>query len=324
MKCKSCDKTINGKTKSIKCSECSEHYHLSCTKLTENDFDYIISNNSIWKCSLCEKKKRDDNTPVTPVAEKPKFFGAINSPGNSDSDRSEYTGTKSKVVCNDCKKGFSYNAHRAVCKECESNFHFKCINLSKDDYYRIQTEWQCKSCTQSLDVQSVEESLKNVDSKSISLVDILNEMKLFRQEVQNQNKEFTQSLNTYSNWIVENGEKIKEVGEKVSTIIKDMDLIKQQNCDLKKNNEMLSKRINMVEQSARDNVVEINGVPFIDKENVIDNISKISAEINFEFDCGMVDYCYRYRSAGVGAGTRPSGIVVRFVRKRDKEGFIEK
>ncbi|XP_046687387.1 uncharacterized protein LOC124373022 [Homalodisca vitripennis] len=118
---------------------------------------------------------------------------------------------------------------------------------------------------------------------NIGLVDILNEMKSFRLEIKETNKEFRNQLENYSEWIVDNGKKIEE--------------------------------------SSKDNVVEISGVPHKEKDDILNIIGKISDAIGFLFKEDSVDNCYRYKSID---GSRPGIIVVRFVRKLDKEAFMNK
>ncbi|KAG8246171.1 hypothetical protein J6590_090219, partial [Homalodisca vitripennis] len=148
-------------------------------------------------------------------------------------------------------------------------------------------------------------------------------MKEFRLEVNQKNKEFANSLEIYSTWVQENGESIKSIENNVTQLVKDFEIISQEQCNLKRNNEILTKRVNQLEQAMRDNVVEINGIPLKKGENVMDIIKQLSAKIGFDFQEEMIDNCYRYRSAVVDSA-RPGGIVVRFLRKLDKEQFISK
>ncbi|XP_046681362.1 uncharacterized protein LOC124368131 [Homalodisca vitripennis] len=146
-------------------------------------------------------------------------------------------------------------------------------------------------------------------------------MKSFRLEIKETNKEFRNQLEKYSEWIVDNGKKIEEVGNKIEKAIEDIGFLRQENANLKKKVNDLSSKVNALEQSSKDNIVEISGVPHKEKEDILNIIGKISDAIGFVFKEDSVDNCYRYKSVD---WSRPGIIVVRFVRKLDKEAFMNK
>ncbi|KAG8302028.1 hypothetical protein J6590_040307 [Homalodisca vitripennis] len=73
-------------------------------------------------------------------------------------------------------------------------------------------------------------------------------------------------------------------------------------------------------EANRDKDLEISGVPFMERENLIGLIGRISEVIGFTFNENMIDNVFRYK----GAGTKLGNIVVRFVRKLDKEAMVTK
>ncbi|XP_046681400.1 uncharacterized protein LOC124368168 [Homalodisca vitripennis] len=151
----------------------------------------------------------------------------------------------------------------------------------------------------------------------------MNELRAFRQEIKEANCDFRRQLETYSEWIVDNGKKIEEVNKKVNALVKDVELLLQENTNLKKNIIELTDRVNNLEQTLRDKVVEIHGVPAKKGENLISVVEKMSTVINFNFDPTMIDNCYRYKIATGEAG-RSGGIVVKFTRKMDMLEFLAK
>ncbi|KAG8314741.1 hypothetical protein J6590_085721, partial [Homalodisca vitripennis] len=283
---------------------------------------------------MCDRKKhaRGDSTPVTPTGEKLSvFLKRGESEADSDSSTTLVSGVTKKTVCRTCKKGFSFNAHRAICCQCAESFHFKCLNIQKEDFLKIEYSWLCPVCVVSSGGSAVDRqvaaALTAVDkpgveiTPNIGLVDILNEMKSFRLEIKETNKEFRNQLEKYSEWIVDNGKKIEEVGNKIEKAIEDIGFLRQENANLKKIVNDLSSKVNALEQSSKDNIVEISGVPHKEKEDILNIIGKISDAIGFVFKEDSVDNCYRYKSID---GSRPGIIVVRFVRKLDKEAFMNK
>ena len=68
-RCEGCKKTFFGKQKFIPCCEpCGSRFHLDCAKITEEDYNFLISSGvSTYKCESCivyTQRERDDDTPV--------------------------------------------------------------------------------------------------------------------------------------------------------------------------------------------------------------------------------------------------------------------
>lgn len=343
MNCKKCKSVIDSKTSFLTCFECKNSFHLRCiSNLTQPDFEYYQSSQTPWCCLVCEKNKtkKGDDTPVTPTSEKlkPSF---MQSSENSDSDRSDKGGVKQKIPCGICSKGYSFNAHRAECTKCKTTFHFKCLNTTKDEFDRNKRNWQCTTCrdTKSPSVHTVTPIQSG--GAGGTMMDVLNEMRQFRLEVQKTNQEYVESLRTfreevynknleftdhlkkYSDWIDDYGKQMQELSTNIATLMKDYEEMRQENLNLKKTNAILTRQVNSLEQSARDKTVEIHGIPLKEKENVMEVVKQVADAIAFDFREEMVDTCYRLRTVGATPPDRPAGIVVRFVRRIDKEQFID-
>ncbi|KAG8322349.1 hypothetical protein J6590_024696 [Homalodisca vitripennis] len=309
--------------------------------MTVDDCKFILTSNSIWKCDPCNglKVTRGDNTPIKLSSDK------LKPKSNNDSDSDSNKSSSMKIACLKCLKGFSYNAHRAVCHKCDANYHFKCADITKDNYSKLQSQWACLACkdkdvgsssASSLSVlsdkiaasvgdyvmgQSHEISVPVIDpTGEISLKQLFTEILNLRSEIRQSNLEITNSLNTYGEWIVENGKKMEELSKAVLKTAADIEDLQQENINLRKSNADLTVKVDTLEQATRENVVEIYGVPFNAKENLIDILSKISQVIGFDFNRDMIDNCYRF---GAVSG-RSGAIVAKFVRKLDMEAFLEK
>ncbi|KAG8270758.1 hypothetical protein J6590_077873 [Homalodisca vitripennis] len=98
-------------------------------------------------------------------------------------------------------------------------FHLKCTEpvLSKDDYVKAKRTWTCRVCVRggraglSLAIDTTDKGKDTVFvSQVTSVVDIMNELRAFRQEIKEANCDFRRQLETYSEWIVDNGKKIEE------------------------------------------------------------------------------------------------------------------
>ncbi|XP_046679342.1 uncharacterized protein LOC124366785 [Homalodisca vitripennis] len=151
----------------------------------------------------------------------------------------------------------------------------------------------------------------------------MNEIVSFRNEVKKTNADFKDSMEKYADWIVENGRKIDDAVKSITELSKDIDFIRQENVNLKKIVSDLTFKMDILEQASRENTVEIQGIPFVEKENVMEMVEKVSMAISFPFEQNMVDKCYRIRTR-FGASENPGSIVVRFVRNIDMQMFIQK
>lgn len=137
----------------------------------------------------------------------------------------------------------------------------------------------------------------------------------------------TNSLNSYSEWIVENGKKIVLATSKILELITEISNLRQENVNLKKNVYELTVKVNTLEQAAKDNVLEIHGVPFKADENLLEIVGKLLEVVGFEFSENMVDNCYIYKPRIIAtdgdAIDRPGVVVVKFVRKIDMDLFLK-
>lgn len=335
MKCFKCQNYIGNSAKTLKCIECSGVCHLGCIKnISESEYEFLVSSASSWKCDLClsKKHKRDDDTPVTPSGQKSVKLSKDNE-SESDSSNNSSANIAVKTVCFSCSKGFSRNAHRAKCNNCYNVFHFKetCLPISKDDYLKVKATWLCQVCVGSKPEEgkapvTTGQAQPTIDpatdkTGNATLTILLNELREFRAEVNLKHKDIQDNMDKYSEWTIDLGKKIDDVTKTLTTIVNDIDNIRQENLNLKKQVSELTDKVSSLEQSTKNNVIEIQGVPFEENENILTILSKVSEAIEFNFNENMIDYCYRFKSR---TPDRPGGIVAKFVRKIDIVQLMQK
>ncbi|KAG8309910.1 hypothetical protein J6590_074407, partial [Homalodisca vitripennis] len=216
--------------------------------------------------------------------------------------------------------------------------------IVKDDYLKIKESWVCNMCVD--DDNKINQALRSVapstahttdkpaaatsslstdgtdKASGVTLTDILNEMISFRKEVKETNQQFNCTLQKYSDWLEENAKKIEDVSNKLTVVSNNIETLFQENVNLKKKVYELTNKCYDLEQRELGNEVEIQGIPCEKGENIIVILEKMSEVIGFKFEEEMVDNCYRYKSNYTDS-TKPNGIVVRFLRKRDKIKFID-
>ncbi|XP_046666370.1 uncharacterized protein LOC124358119 [Homalodisca vitripennis] len=95
-----------------------------------------------------------------------------------------------------------------------------------------------------------------------------------------------------------------------------------ENSQLKKKVKELETRLEDIEQYSRSNCIEIQGIPLEPAENVLNIVKDVGRALDFDISDTMVDACHRL---GVQkTGDKPPGIIVKFVRRMDKESFIQR
>lgn len=68
-KCRECDKVIPNRLKlKIQCSDCKGLFHGNCVKLSQEDIDFLVADNAIWRCPPCDKNRRSSLRAENPEA----------------------------------------------------------------------------------------------------------------------------------------------------------------------------------------------------------------------------------------------------------------
>lgn len=93
-------------------------------------------------------------------------------------------------------------------------------------------------------------------------------------------------------------------------------------------NKNLKVRVNSLEEKIEDNeqysclnCVEIQGVPMENNENIIETVKKVGMALDMPIKEEMVDACHRLRRRNDG---KPLAIIVKFVRRLDKQDMLHK
>ncbi|KAG8289637.1 hypothetical protein J6590_100427 [Homalodisca vitripennis] len=79
----------------------------------------------------------------------------------------------------------------------------------------------------------------------------------------------------------------------------------------------LEQRIVDIEQYSRANAKEIQGIPMQPNEDVVSIVKEVGKALDLTVTDSMIDACHRHSGS-------PPGIIVKFVRRMDKEEFMRK
>ncbi|KAG8266184.1 hypothetical protein J6590_077650 [Homalodisca vitripennis] len=104
-------------------------------------------------------------------------------------------------------------------------FHLKCTEpvLSKDDYIK-RSELGHVVCVLAIDTADKDNDAAFA-SQAISVVDIMNELRAFRQDIKEKTVIFIDNLlEYYSEWILDNDETIYQINKKENAVVKHIEL----------------------------------------------------------------------------------------------------
>lgn len=144
---------------------------------------------------------------------------------------------------------------------------------------------------------------------------LLKEMQEFRME----SKEMAKSIDCTHEKIDDLTKLVQSHDNEIKLCKKEMDCLKGENMYLKRQVEDLKVEVNNCQQYSRVNCVDIDGVPFTKGENLTSVIQAVCKAVKFNIAPEMIDAAHRL---GRGTSSRPPGIILKFVRRSDKDELI--
>lgn len=227
------------------------------------------------------------------------------------------------VKCGVCLKNVKASELKLSCSDCNRDFHASCLNFSKADVECVTADnlvWRCTDCSatrrKSLRLDSA------MDEGKLSLEDIMKVITEIRDTQKNNEKSFNTAFVSLDNQLAENTKALKEQNEHNEKLYDLIDSLKTENNQLKKQVKMLEDRIEDMEQYSRSNCVEIQGIPYTAAEDVMSIVKDVGKAMDMTVSGDMVDVCHRLGPRQ--NSTDPPGIILKFVRKIDKEEFLRK
>lgn len=226
------------------------------------------------------------------------------------------------VSCGICVKSIG-NKQKLVCNDCTTEFHAACLKFSKADLDCLSADglvWRCTNCAQKRR-KSMRFDLEASEG-SLTLEDIMLIVKEVRDGIKNCERGFNDSFGVIDNKLEESNKMLKEQTEKYNKMCEIVENVLKENGELKKKVKGLEDKIEEMEQYSRSNCVEIHGVPFSPSEDVVSIVKEVGKAMDMSVSDGMIDACHRLGVSRQGHTT--SGIIVKFVRRLDKEEFLRR
>ncbi|KAK4882205.1 hypothetical protein RN001_005524 [Aquatica leii] len=204
--------------------------------------------------------------------------------------------------CNKCKNNITrLDNDKINCTNCEMMFHTRCVNLP--DVNINKDIWKCENC------------VIKVKSKEPILDEILKELRLLKSE----HAEVQKSLNLCYEKIEDCNLILKKQEQTLVEHLERIELLETNNSTLRKENLELKRQINDLEQYSRTNCVEISGVPEFKDENTMSVVQAAGTALGLNLDSYTIDTCHRLKK---NFNNQPRNIIVKFVRRLDKEEFL--
>lgn len=226
-------------------------------------------------------------------------------------------------LCGICSKAIKSSSVQIKCKECERDFHGSCLKMSKADIECIMADdlvWRCQPCG-----ENRRKSLRfeaEVQEGKLTLEDIMKKITEIADYQRGQEVSFNKSYEHLSEQLLENNKVIKEQNSSIQNCLKIIDSLVSENKQLTKKVADLERRVDDMEQYSRANAVEIQGVPMKANEDVVSVVKEVGKALDLVISDSMIDACHRmgHRNGTNGA---PPGIIVKFVRRFDKERILQ-
>lgn len=228
------------------------------------------------------------------------------------------------AVCSTCQKTVKSNQLKLQCSDCKLEFHAQCHNYSKADVECLTTEglpWRCKPCG-----ETRRKSLRfdaGVQEGKLTLNDIMEKIVEIAETQKTQEASFNKSYDLLSEELKENTKSVNEYRKALDGCLETIDKLAAENNTLTRRVSELERKVEDMEQYSRLNAVEIHGVPEGKNEDVVEVVKEVGKGLDMTITDSMIDACHRL-GRRPGPGGAPPGIIVRFVRRLDKEELLKK
>ncbi|XP_075210788.1 uncharacterized protein LOC142318134 [Lycorma delicatula] len=223
--------------------------------------------------------------------------------------------------CGVCNKNITTKHSKIACIDCKTLFHASCENMSKDDIELLifnNEIWRCEHCALSKRKDLQLETA--VQRNNFTLDDVMSAINELKRAQKRMISDMNESSDLLHKKIDDNSKIIADQTLKLVEYVQKIENLTAKNHNLRQQVKQLEFRLEDVEQYSRKSMIEIHGIPKKDDEDVVDTIKKVGDVIGFQITDEMIDACHRLP----GKNNMSDGIIVKFVRRRDKENFMKK
>lgn len=225
--------------------------------------------------------------------------------------------------CKVCLVSIKKNQLKLTCAECNEEFHGKCVKMSQVDVNcleELNTVWRCDPCS-----AERKKSMRldtSVQEGKLTLDDLMSVLKDIKEEQKSTKNDFNVSYEAIHGKLGENTAALQNALAKIDEYTKKVDDLQSENVNLKRRIFELEDKIDDMEQYSRRNCLELQGIPEEDGESVLNIVKDVGRALEMDITDSMVDTCHRLGQKKNSKG--PRGIIVKFVRRLDKEELLKK
>lgn len=225
--------------------------------------------------------------------------------------------------CKVCLKSIKNSQFKIQCEEseCSSEFHGKCVKVTQEDMNFLHEEGKVYRCDPCNKIRRNSMRLEYGSAEGgVSLESIMSMLKEMQEEQVKNVADFNKSNNSLHEKIEENTQTLKRGMDAIENYVKEIEELKRENSTLKCKVDDLEARVEDLESYSRRNCLEIQGIPEEDDENVVEIIKNVGKALKMTIQDQMIDACHRIGRRN--DKERPRGIIVKFVRRMDKEQLM--
>lgn len=228
--------------------------------------------------------------------------------------------------CKICNKSVSRRNPGIKCDSfCRKYYHGKCVDITgtRLDSLRVDgISWTCADCRgrsgRSTDELQISSARPDVESPGESSSDTLQEIRAELKQIREQQTMLLRSVQFCCDKISD----FEMEMNRLNDYIKKTDQISIENDRLKVELNILQSKVNDIEQVARLNNVEIQGIPEREGENLYKIVEKIGEYIKHDISPSSIDCAHRVQTNRTSTDKKIKNIVVRFTSRGERDRFL--
>lgn len=165
-------------------------------------------------------------------------------------------------------------------------------------------------------------SLQSLDDKLNSILNILDRNSTDISDIKSEQKDICASIEFCNSGINEIKARLGEHSKQIENCEEDIKVIKEENVNLSRELVNVKNKFNDLEQYSHRNNLIVYGIPEDKSENIMGVLRRLAVSLMFpDWSDSLVDMVHRM---GRPSGDSPRPIIIKFVRRLDRNEFLNK
>jgi Baculovirus FP protein len=149
------------------------------------------------------------------------------------------------------------------------------------------------------------------------LAGIAEAIRMVLKTLQGMSKTLADQAQTHADLLKENQSQSKQIIK----LIEDINICKQENIKIRTDNDLLSTRINELDQYSRNYNLEFEGIPVTAGENTYQIVEHIASYLDVNINIDSIEFCHRQKQSTRNPN-KPPAIIAKFYSRQDKERLV--